>query len=289
MFLSLRQQLKKDLRIWGVKPNKLMGQNFLISENVYNFLVAALNLEKTDTVIEVGPGFGYLTFKLANKAKKVIAIEKDKALFQFLIDKIKMAGIKNIELVNEDILKYNFKRKEFKNKKYKIVGNIPYYLTNFLLRKILGLGQFVPAIIVFTVQKEVARRICAKPPQMNLLALTVQFYSDVRILKKISRKNFWPTPKVDSAIIEIRPQEKFKNIANQDLFFKLLRKGFSQPRKKLINNLKGFIFDQNYWKKILILCKIKSNQRAETLSLEDWNKIYQIMIKKTNYEEREIK
>jgi len=278
MIMNLLIDFKKILKDNNLIPNKLMGQNFLVSEKIVNDIVEALNIVENDIVVEIGSGLGQLTFKLAEKAKKVIAIEKDKYLVEILNREINKKNIKNIEVINEDVLKFNFYN-ILLNKKYKVVGNIPYYLTSALLRKLLELEN-QPNLIVFTVQKEVAERICAQPPKMSILSCAVQFYADVKFLKKISKKNFWPMPKVDSAIIRIIPRKKFLNVDNVVLFFKIVKSGFKQPRKILLNNLMSLNENQNYWKKILDLCKIKPDVRAEILSLDDWVKIYEAVQKK---------
>jgi len=152
-----------------------------------------------------------------------------------------------------------------------VVANIPYYLTSPLIRKFLE-EKNPPQEMVLMLQKEVAQRICSKPPDMNLLAVSVQFYAEPKIISYVSKNCFWPAPKIDSAIIKIIPKIK-KQIKN-DLFFKVVKAGFSQPRKQLVNNLsKTLKLTKEQTIALLIKNNIKPNQRAETLSIEDWIKL----------------
>jgi len=235
-------------------------------------------ITEKDVVLEVGPGKGILTRELLKKAKKVIAIEKDEALYTFL--KEKFGNLNNLTLIQADIRdvlksprKYNI---TFKN--IKIVANIPYYLTGQLLRLFLDLGQSKAlAKIVLMIQKEVAQRIISGQNQamskkkMNLLAISIQVFAKPHIAFYVSRKNFRPQPNVDSAVIilEKRSKNLFKEQKiNQKDFFKLVKAGFAHKRKLLINNLKSVLrpVSSNTFSE----CKIDSKARAENLSLEDW-------------------
>ena len=271
-----------------IRPNKLLGQNFLTDKSVLKKIIETADLSPTDTVLEIGPGTGILTKELAQKAKRVIAVEKDPKMVEILREESK--GFGNIEIIQGDILK-KIKNNELEIKGYKVVANIPYYLTTNLIRNLLE-NKNPPKEMVLMLQKEVAERICANPPDMNLLAVAVQFYATAKIIKYVSKKSFWPVPKVDSAIIKItpliyadsRPIRADRKRIDTDKFFRIVKAGFSQPRKQLLNNLSRLNFlSKNYSgqakslknnkeiiKKWLSRNKINPSQRAETLGIKDW-------------------
>ncbi|HCC59648.1 MAG: hypothetical protein A2402_03145 [Candidatus Staskawiczbacteria bacterium RIFOXYC1_FULL_37_43] len=277
MDLTSPTTIKEILSKYSARPSKGLGQNFLIDKNVLKKIIGAADLNKNDVVLEVGPGIGTLTQELAKNAKKVIAVEKDKIMIKILGETLK--DYKNIEIINGDILRIlNFKFSilnqnlisQFSN--YKVVSNIPYYLTSPLIRKFLE-SDNKPSEIILMVQKEVAQRICSKPPDMSLLAVSVQFYADVKIISYVSKNCFWPSPKVDSAIIKIIPREN-KNKIDPVLFFKIVKAGFSHPRKQLAGNLSKILkIDKKQVDAILIKNNIDPKQRAETLSIEDWKNL----------------
>jgi 16S rRNA (adenine1518-N6/adenine1519-N6)-dimethyltransferase len=263
-----KKEIKNLLQKYHLRPSRRLGQNFLIDEKVLRKIIEAAELSKNDIVLEVGPGIGNLTTELAKRVKKVITIEKDKKMVEILRETLK--NFTNIEIIEGDILKINLK--PYTSKPYKVVANIPYYLTSPLIRKFLECNEERPRYMILMVQKEVAQRIVARPPDMSILAVSVQFYAKPEIISLVSKKSFWPQPKVDSAIIKIKPLiNTDKKLINADLFFKIVKAGFSQPRKQLINNFsKGLKFDKKkvevwFWKN-----KIQPTQRAETLNLEDW-------------------
>src|SRR3990167_9618841 len=221
-------------------PKKSLGQNFLINQRILDKIIQAVEVEPEDIIIEVGPGTGNLTEKLAKKADQVIAIEKDRRLIELLKEKFKDS---NIEIVEGDALEVDIGNLLLssislaygRKVNYKVVGNIPYYITSNLLRSIFEKWPR-PELIVLTVQKEVAKRIVVKPPDMNLLALSIQFYSDAEIISYVSKGSFRPIPKVDSAIIKLTPRDQ-PLLTDPKMFFKLIRAGFSGKRKQLVNNL----------------------------------------------------
>ena len=263
-------EIKNLLNKYETKPSKGLGQNFLIDENILKKIIESAGIKINDIILEVGPGIGTLTRELTKLSKKVIAVEKDKTMVEILKETTK--DFKNIEIIQGDILKSELQLP----KKYKIVANIPYYLTSPLIRKFLENPPSAnqPEEIILMLQKEVAQRICAKPPEMSLLAASVQFYAEPKIISYVSKSCFWPSPKVDSAIISIIPQKKYE--VSADLFFKVVKAGFSQPRKQLVNNFSGLKFlngvklDKVKISNWLLKNNIKPNQRAETLSLLDW-------------------
>ncbi len=269
------KNVKNLLRNYGIRPYKKLGQNFLINKKVFDKILRAAELSKTDTVLEIGPGIGNLTLKMAEKTGKVVAVEKDRKMCQVLEKALKEQNIKNIKLVNEDILKIEegLMVKLLNGYDYKIVANLPYYITSPVIRKFLEFKK-PPEIMVLMVQKEVSQRISAKPGKMSLLAVSVQFYADVKIISYVSKKSFWPQPKVDSAIIKIIPKKNEIPAELTEKFFKIVKAGFSQPRKQLINNLsKELHASKETIKEWLLKNRIQPNQRAETLSINNWKKL----------------
>jgi 16S rRNA (adenine1518-N6/adenine1519-N6)-dimethyltransferase len=274
---------------YNFKPNKLLGQNFLRDKKVLHQIIKTAALAAGDSVLEIGPGLGALTEELSKRAGLVVAVEKDKKLAALLKERFK--NTPNIKIIDGDILKILdsgienfFKNLKLKIKNYKVVANIPYYLTSRLIRLLLE-SPNPPQDIILLVQKEVAQRICANPPQMSLLAVATQFYATAQICAKVSKNAFWPKPQVDSAIIRITPhsktliqsspfEEEEKEGVNQKHFFCVVRAGFSQPRKQLINNLsRGLKLERQKIAKILSKIGLKPERRAETLSVEDWIKL----------------
>lgn len=261
--------IKALLKKYQAHPSKRLGQNFLIDKSIIKKTVEAAELEPDDVVLEIGPGIGVLTQELAKKAKKVIAVEKDFKMIEIL--KETLGNLKNVEILKGDILKPD--PKSYTLKLYKIVANLPFYLTAPVIRKFLE-SDNQPRVLILVVQKEVGQRICAKPPRMSILAVSVQFYAETEIISYVSKKSFWPSPKVDGAIIKIIPKKTITSPGFVKLFFRIVKAGFSQPRKQLINNLtKGLKIDKKKVENWLLKNKIQPRQRAETLSINDWIKL----------------
>jgi 16S rRNA (adenine1518-N6/adenine1519-N6)-dimethyltransferase len=228
-------------------------------------------LSKTDTVIEVGPGLGVMTERLAKLAGRVIAVELD-PLFSAVL-KVKFTGANNVEIINEDILKTDPAAllKNAGTRKYKVVANLPYYITSAVIRHLLE-AAVRPALIVLTVQLEVARRITAAPGQMSLLAVSVQFYGRPSIVTRIKAGSFYPVPQVDSAVIRIEPYERpAVQVDDRDQFFAVVKAGFAQKRKQLHNALSaGLARSQAVVGRALEQAGLDGRRRAETLSLDEW-------------------
>jgi 16S rRNA (adenine1518-N6/adenine1519-N6)-dimethyltransferase len=279
------------LKRYEVHPNKRLGQNFLTSRIVLKKIIEAADLKPSDIVLEIGPGLGILTKELAkmvhpvkssqsevfagdeqfNRVKKVIAIEKDQNLVRILNNELRIKNIKNVEIVKGDILKIDLKPYTLNFKSYKLVANLPYYITGPVIRMFLESAN-PPESMVLMVQKEVAQRIVARPPDMSILAVSVQFYAKPEIISYVSKKSFWPQPKVDSAILRITPLiNADRRLINADLFFRIVKAGFSQPRKQLINNFsKSLELPRKEVETWLKRNKIQPSQRAETLTLKNW-------------------
>lgn len=252
----------------GIKPARSKGQNFLIEENVYDEIVEAAEIGNDEVVMEVGPGLGFLTEKLAVKAKKVLAVELDDKLFGLLDKKIKDKKIENIKAINMNVLDFRVDEWGYRNN-YKIVANLPYNITSVFLRKFLS-SEFPPQSLVLMLQKEVAERIAAKPGKMSLLAVSVQFFADAEIVINVPSNKFWPAPEVDSAVIKITTKNKYPDI-DEDKFFQLVKIGFSAKRKMLKNNLAaGFHLPMEVVSKKIVQAGFSEKVRAQELSVGDW-------------------
>lgn len=265
--------VKKLLKKHGIHPSKRLGQNFLINKGVLEKIIKTANLSKKDVVLEIGPGLGNLTLELAKKAKKVIAVEKDKRMGEILKEVLKDWNVENVRIINKDVLKIKNDSMAKWFNGYKMIANLPYYITSPVIRKFLEIKS-QPKEMVLMVQKEVAQRICAIPPKMSILSVSVQFYAKPKIISFVSKKSFWPQPKVDSAILQISRISTSPPGINTSLFFKIVRAGFSQPRKQLINNLSQKLkIDKEKVKNFLLKNKVQPTQRAETLNINDWQKL----------------
>ncbi|PIR70311.1 MAG: ribosomal RNA small subunit methyltransferase A [Candidatus Niyogibacteria bacterium CG10_big_fil_rev_8_21_14_0_10_42_19] len=219
-----------------------LGQNFLISKAIARRIAKEAGIEPEDVVLEVGPGKGILTDALFKYApKKIIAIEKDKYLASAL--KEKYDSFKNVEILEGDVLDYL--EEDPRPREFKIVANIPYYLTSRMLRLIFSSGapKTLPLKVVLMMQKEVAGRVAAKPPQMSLLSVSVQVFGKTRVAFRVPKKYFKPKPKVDSAVLLIEDisRDFFTGISEKDFFY-LVKAGFTQKRKFLISNLKNYLW-----------------------------------------------
>ncbi len=292
--LLSRRRIRTLFQKHRIYPSKKLGQNFLVDEPVIKKVVSAANLRPNDAVLEIGPGAGNLTRELAKMAKKVIAVEKDPRMIEVL--KETLNDFQNIKVVSGDVLKLEI-WKLFKDSKteparakvkmrtsfsspfktqnsYKVVANLPFYLTSPVIRKFLE-SKNPPKEMILMVQKEIGQRICAKPPYMNLLAVSVQFYAQPEIINYVSKKSFWPQPKVDSAVLRIAPlTQADRKLINVDLFFKIVRAGFSQPRKQILNNLaKVLKLEKEKTKSWLFKNRVQPSKRAETLTIEGWVKL----------------
>lgn len=266
----------KDLcKKYGLRPSKDFSQNFLIDREVLNEIVAAADLQKDDVVLEIGPGFGVLTVELAKRVRKVVAVEADRGMAGALREIL--AEYKNVEIVEQDILKLPITNYQLPNYNYKIVANLPYQITSAVFRKFLS-EEPRPSEMTVMVQKEVAERISAEAGEMSLLSLSVQFFGQPETVATVPRTAFWPEPEVNSAILKISQikNESEKNLKriNPEDFFKVIKIGFSARRKQLHNNLSGGlrIPDQKV-KEILVSLGFDERARAQDLGVNDWIKL----------------
>ena len=255
--------IKQVIELLGEdRPKKYLGQNFLIDKNIIDKIIKVADIKKTDLILEVGPGLGFLTKELTSRAKQVIAVEKDKKM----VDILEKEPVKNLQVWNDDILKVSEAqlRKGFGGKPYRIIANLPYNITSHFIRQFLE-TDYPPQEMILMVQREVAERIMSTPPNMNLLGISVQFFSEPKIEFIVRPGSFFPSPKVDSAIIHLKNIKVDKKKVDYKKFFEIVRLGFGQKRKQLKNNLKDTGGEGR-----LSEVGLKETVRAQELSLEDW-------------------
>ncbi len=263
---------------YGLKPSKKYGQNFLIDPEPIEKMLEAGQVDKNDAVIEIGPGFGVLTFALSEKVKEIIAYEIEKKLIPYW-EKHKP---ENVQIEWGNVLKSQ--KSKVKSQKHKVVANLPYQITSALIRTFLE-SDNPPELMVLMVQKEVAERICAKKGQMSLLSVAVQYYADPEIVAIVPHSYFWPEPKVDSAIIKLKvhnlPAGGQKSIKSEE-FFRLVKAGFANRRKLLIKNLEVILGKKNKekLKEIFAELGLQETVRAQELGVEDWINIVKILSSK---------
>jgi len=275
---SLLSRTKGILRLAGLQAKKGLGQHFLVDGTYLKYILTAAELNKDDIVIEVGPGLGVLTGELADRAGWVAAVEKDDNLSHLLEETL--ASQQNVIVINQDILKVDpdaIFHEHFPDKQprqYKVVANLPYYITSPVLRHFLE-ESVKPQSMVVMVQKEVARQITAKPGDMSLLSIAVQLYGRPKIIKYVPARAFYPAPEVDSAILKIDVYPRPVVDVDTDSFFTLVRAGFSAARKQLANSLSHRLeLPKADVLNILEKASIDPRRRAETVSLEEWGRLW---------------
>ncbi|MFO7807269.1 MAG: 16S rRNA (adenine(1518)-N(6)/adenine(1519)-N(6))-dimethyltransferase RsmA [Candidatus Moraniibacteriota bacterium] len=261
----------------GMKPKKSLGQNFLKNKEKLKEIIEAGNLNKNDNVLEIGPGEGALTRKLIESAGRVLAVEKDEKLAQSMKEGL---SVDNFEILGGDILEINLPStlEERGFQKYKLLANIPYYITGKILRLFFE-TKYRPQLLVLLVQKEVAERICARPGKRSLLSTIINYFGEPEVVSYVSREDFYPVPEVDSAILKIIPYEKYeyKNKEREKNFFRLIKVGFSSPRKTLVNNLSaGFDLSKGKIEDRLKKAGLKEDARAQNLSVQEWQKLEEL-------------
>lgn len=269
-------QVKRLLRQSGLRARKSLGQHFLIDETILKTIIEAAELSPEDTVVEVGPGLGVLTVELARRAGNVIAVELDNELASLL--KHRLASHDNLRVINADILKVSPSQLLEGKSNYKVVANLPYYITSPVLRYFVeALPQ--PSLMVVMVQKEVGEAIVAGPGKMSLLAVSLQVYSKPEVVSYVPAQSFYPPPKVDSVILRFDLfSEPAVKVADMAGFFEVVRHGFSSPRKQLHNSLAhGLGTKPSEIAPLLKQADIDLKRRAETISLEEWAKLYEVM------------
>ncbi len=259
------------LRTYGLRPNKRLGQNFLVDPGALEKVLQAAEIDDEVSVLEIGPGLGSLTRLLARRAQRVVVVELDANLLPPLYQVL--APFSNVEIVQGDTLAHDPARL-MGAAGYRVVANIPYYITSALIRHLLE-ARLKPQRLVLTVQYEVAERICAGPGDLSLLALSVQVYGESQIAARIPADAFYPAPKVDSAVVRVDLHARpVIAQANLEAFFHLAKAGFSQKRKTLRNALAGGLhLAPRQAGEMLEAAGIDPMRRAETLSLTEWGKL----------------
>jgi 16S rRNA (adenine1518-N6/adenine1519-N6)-dimethyltransferase len=277
--LSARRLLTK----LGIRPRKGLGQNFLVSEGLLQRIIAAAEIGEEDVVLEIGAGLGTMTLGLAQRAGRVIALELDERLIPVLHQVL--APYPHVEIVQGDIL--TIEPADFIPTAYKVVANLPYYITSAILRHLLE-ARRKPSLIVVTVQREVAQRLVAGPGKMSLLAVSVQFYGQPRIVARAPPGAFYPSPRVSSTVVRIDPYDQLP-IAVDDVeaFFEVVRAGFAQRRKQLRNSLsQGLNLPVVEVVEALHLCGLSEKQRAQELSVEQWARLHRELYRRAPHFQR---
>jgi len=270
------------VREFVFKPKKRLGQHFLVDEAVLERILSAAELGHGDIVVEVGPGLGILTEGLAKRGAKVIAVELDSKLVNML--RKRLAPFPNVKIVHVDVLKVTPQQLLQNNlaaselaQGYKVIANLPYYITSPILRHFLE-AQLQPSEMVVMVQKEVGEAIASTPGKMSLLSTRTQFYSKPTIISYVPAASFYPPPKVNSVILRLdiysQPPIEVSDVAS---FFDVVIHGFSSPRKQLRNSLaQSLDMPSNQVTLLLGKAGIEAKRRAETLSLEEWRELWEI-------------
>lgn len=269
------QELRNLLYAHNMRPSKAFGQNFLVDRSVLMRIVEAAEITESDAILEVGAGTGVLTRELAQRARRVVAVELERDMLALLAKTTQRYT--NVELLARNLLFLN-PVEVFGDTPYKLVANLPYYITAPTFRHFLE-SENPPRCIVVMVQQEVAQRIVAAPGDLSLLAVSVQFYGRPRIIAPVPARAFYPAPKVDSAIlrIDVNPQALLTR-EQRDGFFHVVQAGFSEKRKQLHNALsRGLHRKDEEVRAWLATANIEPSRRAETLSIEEWVRVWEVV------------
>ncbi|HLI05417.1 MAG TPA: 16S rRNA (adenine(1518)-N(6)/adenine(1519)-N(6))-dimethyltransferase RsmA [Ktedonobacteraceae bacterium] len=272
--LTNMRELRSLLAAHQMRPNKAFGQNFLVDRSVLNRIVAAADIQPEDQILEVGAGTGVLTRELAKRASagRVVAVELERDMLELLAETI--AAYPNVEIVAQNLLLLN-PAQVFDTQPYKLVANLPYYITAPTFRHFLESAN-PPRLLVVMVQYEVAQRIVAAPGDLSLLGVSIQFYGRPRIVARVPAAAFYPAPKVDSAIlrVDVNPQAPLTQ-PERDRLFKVVQAGFSERRKQLHNALaSGLHIKDREVRALLNSAGIETSRRAETLSIDEWLRVW---------------
>lgn len=271
-----------------MKAKKSLGQHFLKSEKALRQIVEAGDIKNTDTILEIGPGTGILTNRLLKLAKHVVAIEKDRELIHFLSENF-AAEIeqKQLTILDKDILLFDPETMRWYGKQYKLIANIPYYITGAIIEQFLS-ASFQPSLMVLLIQKEVAERIVAKNHKESVLSIAVKAYGAPRIIDKVPRGAFAPAPTVDSAIIAIESisRDFFKDLptspgCDEKVFFSILKAIFGRKRKQIGGSLSEYLDNRTLAQEILRSIYIDTKTRPEDMTLDHWKSLVQAISKHT--------
>ncbi len=268
-------ELRNLLYAHHMRPSKAFGQNFLVDRSVLLHIVEAAEIHIGDQVLELGAGTGVLTRELAKRARRVVAVELERDMLSLLSETTR--NLSNVELIERNLL-YVDPAEVFGSEPYKLVANLPYYITAPAFRHFLESAN-PPRLLVVMVQYEVAQRIVAGPGGLSLLGVSIQFYGRPQIVAHVPARAFYPAPKVDSAILRVDLKHEIPLTRKQrDSFFRLVQAGFSERRKQLHNSLAHGLHRKNVEVQALLLAaNIDPSRRAETLNIEDWLRLWQAM------------
>ena len=252
-------------------PKKQFGQNFLTSIPARNKILASGLLSKEDTILEIGPGKGFLTKGLLESGAHVIALEKDRDLLPFLGECFSSEAESNqLTLIEGDVLTFTPEDHGLSSNNYKLIANIPYYITGAIISRFLSVVA-QPSLMVILIQKEVAERIIARNKKESLLSLSVKVYGKPKLVAKVAAGSFFPAPKVDSAILQVSniSRANFKNAYHEALFFKLIHAGFAHKRKMMISSIQESFKERNM-RLLFQELGIDEKVRAEDVTLSTW-------------------
>jgi 16S rRNA (adenine1518-N6/adenine1519-N6)-dimethyltransferase len=275
------EDLQNILKRHGLKPNFTYGQNFLLDEAVLDKMLKASNISTDDAVFEIGPGIGNLTQKLCEEAGEVVSVEKDPKFLPILKSLAK--NYKNFHFEIADALEFDFQKYFIERgrgeKGYKVVANIPYFVTGKILQ-VLTSAKFKPKSVTVLMQKEVAERVAAKPGEMSILSVAVQIFGEPTIAGLVGAESFYPAPKVDSAILHIDMFEQPRyEIEDEKKFFSLVKSCFAGKRKQIHNTLNNnYGLDKDVVLKLLDTIGVKPEARPQELSLEQWIALYKNLV-----------
>lgn len=270
-------EIRTLLKALGLRPQKGFGQNFLTSDAILRRIIAAGDVGATDTVVEIGPGLGHLTHHLAREAGRVIAVEIDRGFVQELRRMFERTP--NVEILEKDVLEVD-PGELAGQQPYKVIANLPYYITSAALRHFLE-APHRPSVIVVMVQREVGTRILAKPGDLSLLAIGVQVFGRPRLITRVPPTAFYPQPTVESAVLRIDVFERPAVEAPSDKFFSVVSAGFAMPRKQLHNSL-----SQRLWMppgeapRIIRDAGIDPMRRPRTLTISEWDALTRELIRR---------
>lgn len=268
-------EIRTLLKALGLAPQKGFGQNFLVDDAILEKIADAGNIQPNDIVLEIGPGLGHLTHHLVRREGKVIAVEIDRGLIRRLRQVFQ--GVDNVEFIEQDALELN-PDEVVGDRPYKLIANLPYYITSPLLRHFLEKVR-PPTTLVVMVQREVGERIVAPAGDLNLLAISVQIYGRPRIVTLVPPGAFYPRPKVESAVVRIDAFDRPRITVPSEAFFKVVSAGFATARKQLHNSL-----PQRIWMPpgsatgFLEAAGIDPTRRPHTLSVEEWDRLTRVFL-----------
>jgi len=271
------RELRNFLYAHHIRPNKAFGQNFLVDRDILLHIVKAAEIDADDQVLELGAGTGVLTRELAKHARRVVAVELEREMLPLLAKTT--PNYTNVEIMERNLL-YIDPSEIFGSDSYKLVANLPYYIASPTFRHFLESAN-PPRLFVVMVQYEVAQRIVAAPGDLSLLGVSIQFYGKPEIIEHVPARAFYPAPKVDSAILRIDLKDEVPLTPGQrDSFFRLVQAGFSERRKQLHNSLAHGLHRKNAdVQPCLLAANIDPSRRAETLSIDDWLRLWHEMEK----------